>query len=961
VTTVKTRKKLIEVALPLEAINVASAREKSIRQGHPSTLHLYWARRPLAAARAVIFAQMVDDPSANPDLFITEKAQDKERKRLFKIIEELVKWENTTNEEVLQSAHEEIKASWRRACADNADHPQAKELFDRNKLPGFHDPFAGGGSLPLEAQRLGLESYATDLNPVAVLINKVMIEIAPKFSGKTPLSKSLVSSPHLNSFEWQGARGLAEDVTYFSGWIKDEVEKKLKATYPDYLITEEIISQRPELQPYRGKKLKVISWLWARTVRSPNPAYPHVHTPLASTFVLCSKKGHESYVEVIKHAGGYRFVVRLGAVEAGNKANNGTKHNRANFECIMSGVPVSGDYIKSEATAGKMGSRLMAVVCEGDKGRIYLDPNDEHEAAAFSARPESTPEVLISGSTQYVGVKPYGMTRFDQIHTPRQMLALETFSSYVSVVREKLLKLECKWDTAHDPRRLESGGLGLVAYADAVAICLSMCVSRQANRSSTLNVWDQQGENVQQVFGMQAYRMTWDYVEGNPFSSSTGNFNGQAEYFTKALTNACSCKTNGFANQADAQTQNISFGKVISTDPPYYDNVPYADLSDFFYVWLRRSLASVMPHLFSTIAVPKTEELVAFAYRHDGKTGAEAFFLNGMTEAMGQLAKLANPAFPVTIYYAFRQSEKDESDGIASTGWETFLAAVAEAGFSITGTWPMRTEYTGNLKTKRNALASSIVLVCRAGCRVEQQLSRRDFVAALKAELPIALVNLQQGNIAPVDLAQASIGPGMSIYTRYAKILGADGGALSVRDALLLINEVIDEQFGEQETNWDHDTRWAVTWFEQFGFDKSNFGDADKLSKAKNTSVSGLVLAGIIQSNAGSVHLLKPEELPSGWNPLTDERLTVWEMTHHLIRLLKNSESSAAALIKQLGDKAESARELAYRLYRLCETKKRAELGIAYNQLVQVWPDLVAHSKEASAPSGPTGELNLDS
>jgi putative DNA methylase len=487
-----------------------------------------------------------------------------------------------------------------------------------------------------------------------------------------------------------------------------------------------------------------------------------------------------------------------------------------------------------------------------------------------------------------------------------------------------------------------------------------MCVSRQANRSSTLNVWDQQGENVQQVFGMQAYRMTWDYVEGNPFSNSTGNFNGQAEYFTKALVNACSCRASGFASQSDAQTQIVSSGKVISTDPPYYDNVPYADLSDFFYVWLRRSLSRVLPRLFTTIAVPKSEELVAFAYRHDGKPGAEAFFLGGMTAAMGQLAELANPAYPVTIYYAFRQSEKDESDGISSTGWETFLAAVAKAGFSITGTWPMRTEYTGNLKTNRNALASSIVLVCRAGCRINKQLTRRDFVAALKAELPIALANLQKGNIAPVDLAQASIGPGMSIYTRYAKIIGADGMALSVRDALLLINEVIDEQFGEQETNWDHDTRWAVTWFEQYGFEKSNFGDADKLSKAKNTSVNGLVQAGIIQSMSGSVHLIRPDELPSDWNPLTDDRLTVWEMTHHLIRSLKTSEASAASLIKKLGEKAESARELAYRLYRLCETKKRAEMGIAYNQLVQIWPDLIARSKEVITVEPRAGELNLD-
>ncbi|HVZ33148.1 MAG TPA: DUF1156 domain-containing protein, partial [Polyangiaceae bacterium] len=415
------RKKLIEVALPLEAINKASAREKSIRHGHPSTLHLWWARRPLAAARAVIFAQMVDDPSANPDLFPTEKAQEKERQRLFKIIEDLVQWENTTNEEVLQRARTEIWQSWRRACADNADHPRAKELFDRHKLPAFHDPFAGGGALPLEAQRLGLEAYASDLNPVAVLINKAMIEIPPKFAGKPPVNPDSRSQKTLLAREWKGAQGLAEDVRYYGKWMRDEAEKRIGHLYPKVEVTAEMAKERPDLKPLVGKKLTVIAWLWARTVKSPNPAFRDVDVPLASTFMLSTKAGKEAYVEPVIENGGYRFTVKVGKPKNGERAKRGTKLARgANFECVMSSTPISGDYIKAEGKAGRMGARMMAIVAEGERGRVYLAPTPEHEAAARKAKPEWKPEVTISGSTQYLGVKPYGMDRFDQLFTDRQ-------------------------------------------------------------------------------------------------------------------------------------------------------------------------------------------------------------------------------------------------------------------------------------------------------------------------------------------------------------------------------------------------------------------------------------------------------------------------------------------------------------------------------------------------------------
>jgi putative DNA methylase len=953
------KKKLIEVALPLEAINKASAREKSIRHGHPSTLHLWWARRPLAAARAVIFAQMVDDPSARPDLFPTEKKQEKERQRLFRIIEDLVLWENTTNEKVLQAARNEIWESWRRACAENADHPRAKELFDRKKLPAFHDPFAGGGALPLEAQRLGLESYASDLNPVAVLICKAMIEIPPKFAGKSPVNPDAKKNKDLVGRTWKGAQGLAEDVRYYGQWMRDEAEKRIGYLYPKIEVTAEIAKARSDLKPYVGKKLTVSAWLWARTVKSPNPAFASVDVPLASTFMLSTKAGKEVYVEPVIQNGGYRFTVKVGKPKDAEGVKNGTKLSRgANFQCLMSGTPIGGDYIKAEGKAGHMGARLMAIVAEGERGRVYMAPTPEQEAAASTARPEWRPEVLISGSTQYLGVKPYGMDQFDQLFTARQLVALTTLSDLVPEVRDQVQRDALAASLRDDDKPLRDGGTGATAYADAIVACLSMCVSRQANRSATLNIWDQQGENVQQVFGMQALRMTWDFVEGNPFSDSTGNFKGQIEYFTKVLDISCSGIAQGNAVHADAQTQTISTAKVISTDPPYYDNVPYADLSDFFYVWLRRSMRSVFPDLFSTLAVPKAEELVAFAYRHNDKAGAEAFFLNGMTQAMHRLVEQSHPAFPVTIYYAFRQAESETDEGTASTGWETFLDAVIRAGFAISGTWPMRTEYTGNLKTKRNALASSIILVCRPRTVDASTATRREFATALKAELPHALADLQRGNIAPVDLAQAAIGPGMAVYTRYAKVLDAEGNPITVREALALINQTLDEALAEQEGDFDADSRWALTWFEQHGFAEGEYGVAELLSKSKNTSVTGMVEAGIVESKQRMVKLIRPKDLSSEWDPTSDPRLTAWESVHQLIRALEaGGEAAAAELVAKLGAKAEVARELCYRLYTLCERKKRAPEALSYNALVQSWPEIMRLAQAVAAATPAQADL----
>jgi len=912
-----------------------------------------WEDARTLAEKAKQAGLPVTEPGPAPTL--DEMLADQERQRLFRIIEDLVLWENTTNETVLQAARDEIWQSWRRACAENADHPRAKDLFDRRKLPAFHDPFAGGGSLPLEAQRLGLESFASDLNPVAVLINKAMIEMPPKFAGRPPVRpRSKDDSPDFIKREWRGAQGLAEDVRYYGQWIREEAEHRIGHLYPKVEVTADMVKSRPDLKGHLGKELTVIAWLWARTVKSPNPAFAQVDVPLASTFMLSTKTGKEVYVEPVIENGGYRFTVKVGKPKDMEAAKNGTKLGRANYACVMSGAPIAGDYIKAEGKAGRMGARLMGIVAEGERGRVYLAPTPEHEATPRKARPEWKPELTISGTTQYLGVKPYGMDRFDQIFTNRQLVALTTLSDLAQEVRERVTRDAIVAHLDDEGKPLREGGTGASAYGEAVAVYLTFALDKVADRGSSLGRWDptptQSG--IINTFSRQALPMTSDFAESNPLGDASGNFGGAVDLVAKALLAASLTAVSGHATQDDASTQVISTDKVVSTDPPYYDNVPYADLSDFFYVWLRRSLQPVFPDLFTTLAVPKAEELVAFAYRHDDKARAEAFFLDGMTEAMHRLAEQAHPDFPVTIYYAFKQAESDVGEGTVSTGWETFLEAVIRAGFVTTGTWPMRTELGNRMRgMDSNALASSIILVCRPRAVDAPTVTRREFVTALRADLPVALAQMQRGNIAPVDLAQAAIGPGMAVYTRYDKVLDAEGKPLTVREALALINQTLDEALAEQEGDFDADSRFAILWFDQHGFGDGEAGTANLLANAKVTSIEGLKKAGIVITKGSKVRLLKPDEMPGDWDPASDPRLTAWEIVHHLIRVLASGgEGAAAEVVAKLGAKAEIARELAYRLYTLCERKNRAAEALAYNGLVQSWPEIVRLAREGAKP-----------
>jgi putative DNA methylase len=938
--TIKAPKKLIEVALPLDAINVAAAREKSIRHGHPSTLHLWWARRPLAAARAVLFAQMVNDPGYQQGggfrYGVNKEKAALERERLFKIIEDLVQWENTNNEEVLARARAEIRRSWRETCELNRNHPQVSELFNPEKLPGFHDPFAGGGAIPLEAQRLGLESYASDLNPVAVTINKAMIEIPPRFSGQAPVGPLPAGEKQTRLHDdWGGGRGLAEDVRRYGAWIRAEAEKRIGHLYPQILVSAEMVAERPDLKPLVGQSLTVIAWLWARTVKSPNPAFSRVDVPLVSSFVLSSREGRQAYVRPVVEGDSYHFTVRIGmpdqAAESGTKAEG----RGANFRCLLSDTPISGDYIKAEGQAGRMGARLMAIVAEGARGRVYLPPTGGHESVAKSAAPAWRPigdvPARLTGGT----CVPYGLKEWGDLFTPRQLVALTTLSDLVQHAVDRCRQDALAGGVIDDGVGLSAGGNGATAYAEAVGVYLALAVDKTSDYNSSLVAWSPTRDQAKTTFGRQALPMIWDYAEINTFAGAAGDIAISIEGICRSVSAASSRP--GIAEQADAQTQAISHCKIISTDPPYYDNIGYADLSDFFYVWLRKSLKPIFPNLYATLAVPKAQELVATPYRHGGGERAEAFFLSGMTQAMHNLAEHAHQAYPVTIYYAFKQSETKGDAGTSSTGWETFLEAVIKAGFVLTGTWPMRTERSArSIGIGTNALASSIILVCRQRAKDAATISRREFIRELNAALPDALDEMTRGGVnspvAPVDLSQAIIGPGMAIFSQYAAVLEADGTPMRVQAALQLINRFLAED------DFDHDTQFCLHWFEQQGWATGKFGEADVLARAKGTSVEGLKATGVVASGKGDLRLLRSSELPDEWSPETDARLPVWEALHHLIRALnQGGESAAGALLARMPARAEPIRALGYRLYTMCERKGWADDARAYNELVTAW------------------------
>lgn len=950
------RKKLIEVSIPLEAINAASAREKSIRHGHPSTLHLWWARRPLAACRAVLFAQLVDDPSAWPERFPTEEDQDAERRRLHRVMEAMVPWEASNDEHVLNAARWEIARSVAWGLGEEPpprDDGAAILDYLQTKAPPVYDPFSGGGSIPLEAQRLGLRAYGSDLNPVAVLIGKALVEIPPKFAGLPPVNpKAREELARGGRWNGKGAEGLAVDVRYYGQWMRDEAEKRIGHLYPKATLPD-------------GSQATVIAWLWARTVRSPDPMAKGAMVPLVSSFMLSTKEGKKAWVEVVIDAqaqDGWRFEVKTGVLskEDEERLKKGTKTGRgSNFTCVLSGAAIDGDHVKAEGMAGRMDARLMAIVAEGNRTRNFLSPTEVHESIANAEQPGWQPEGDLPNDPRNFWTVQYGLNSYSSLFSRRQLCALTVFSDLVRVVRDKISE-EIKSNfivNGCSDGSLDCYGLD---YANALSVYLSFVTDRVIDRHSSIATWDSSPSKLQlrNTFARQAVPMTWDFGEGNPFCHSSGAFAPSIEWVQMAIASLPAC-SQGKVENVDAQSGlKLNKAVVISTDPPYYDNIGYADLSDFFYIWLRRSLSDVWPDLFRRLATPKDEELVATPYRHGGKEKAEAFFMAGMSQALKSMREAATETEPLAIYYAFKQSEAG-ADGVTSAGWASFLQAIVDAGLVVDGTWPMRTELSNRMIGKgTNALASSIVLVCRKRSGTAGITTRGDFIRALRRELPDAIAAIRKAGVGPVDMQQSVIGPGMGVFSRYARVLEDDDSAMSVKTALALINRVWEEIDQELDAAFDAETQVALAWFATYGFDAKPSGELITLANAKNIPSNALFDSGVFRDLKGKTALTPRGELPTDWTPAGDRSLTIWECVQHTARVLNAADgggTAAARLVAQMGGKAADARTLAYRLFEIATQKGWAQEALVYNELAQEWPKLedLAVGQMVEKPSAP--------
>ena len=844
-------------------------------------------------------------------------------------------WENSTNEEVLQRARAEI----RKSCGDT--------------LPPVYDPFSGGGSIPLEAQRLGLPAYGSDLNPVAVMIGKAMIEIPPKFKDWEPVHPGTRDRNH-----YRNAEGLAEDVKYYGEWMRERAFERIGHLYPQVDLPKE----------HGGGKATVIAWIWSRTVPSPDPAFGDVQVPIASSFLLSSKAGKEAWIEPIvdKAAKTISYRIRKGGTkEEIRKAKAGTKVGRAVFRCVFSDTAIMPDYVKGKGNSGEMSKTLIAIVAEGKRSRMYVAPNKAHIATAASPQSseiaEECRDTFLSGATpaKLTGgtCHGYGLNQWGKLFTDRQLVALNTFSGLVHEARAEIERDALVAGLSDDRTPLRDGGTGAKAYAEAVSVYLAFAVDRSSDAWSAQVTWRNSVEASRSTFARQAIPMVWDYVELNPFSNSNGNWSDASiDWVQKSLRAFCPAGE-GKIEQCDAQTVHLPQGAIISTDPPYYDNIGYADLSDFFFCWMKPALRETYPDLFGILATPKSEELIATPYRHDSKADAEAFFLDGMSKAIANMVRQSSPDYPVAIYYAFKQSEIAQ-EGISSTGWATFLQAVLEAGYAVVGTWPMRTEKPGRMiSVGTNALANSVVLVCRKREDSAETISRAEFIGALKRELPRAMEELQRANISPADMPQSAIGPGMGVFSRCKAVLEADDSPMTVKTALQLINHELDEYLGGIQGEFDADTRFAVTWFEQNGLAAGDYGTANNIATARGIAVDSVKRAGIVESAAGKVRILKRDEIDAGWDPAADAHLTVWACCQHLIRELEQGgEQAAALLLRKIGPAhADAAKDLAYCLYDICVNKRRdAGEAASYNGLIAVWSEL---TRQAAAIHDTRGDL----
>jgi len=913
--TVPYKKKLIEVALPLPEINDASSYDKMPGIGpHPKGIHHWWARLPLPTARAVLFASVVTDPSDDPAWAgKSEAKQDAERERLFGIIRRLMGKKLHEHPEVYADAQAEM--------LKHCD----------GKLPPVLDPFAGGGSIPLEAARLGFEAHAADLNPVAVLLNKCNLELAPRWANRPPVNPE--DRQRIGGAQsWRGTHGLAADVRYYGRLIRERVQEKIGHLYPKVRLPKE----------HGGGEANVIAWLWARTVASQDPAVRGAHVPLVRSFIL-SPKNDKVWVEPKADGatGKIVYTVRCG----GNPKIKGTI-TRTGATCLFGGQPIPLDHIRAEGKAGRLGQHLIGIVAEGRRGKVFVSPNSEHVVAADVPVPSGYPDTDLPDQALGFRIQNYGFRKHWQMFTPRQLTSTIAVSDLIRTTRSKVIE---------DARRIGLSETDSEDYAKAITTFLALALDRFASFNNAFCRWN--GNQTVFIFTRAAIPMLWDFAEANVVGDKAICWLTSVDICAEAIETILPNGTvSGQAHQADAAgaSKNVA-PLIVSTDPPYYDNIGYAVLSDFYYIWIRRTVGDLHKPICDTLLVPKEPELTASPERFGGdKDKAKEHFEGGFRRAFSSLRARLDPRFPLTIYYAFKQEDEEDGGGAndsessggvdLTTGWETLLDALISSGFAITATWPVRASFEWRMRSlQSNALASYIVLACRPRPADAPRVGRNAFVAELKRELPPALHHLQQGNVAPVDFAQAAIGPGMAVFSRYAAVLESNGKPMAVRTALALINGMKDELLGEAVEELDKDTRWAVTWFSGTGFEWGEAGQANLLANAQATAMNGLIAAGIVEVKGNQVRLLRPEELPADWDPTTDKRLTVWEMTHQLLRVYvseKRGDAATAALLHKLGGKADVARDLAYKLFTICEKKQWSKDAQSYNALVMGWPEL---------------------
>lgn len=931
------KKKLIEVALPLQAINLESKRDKALSSGHPTTLHYWWAPRPLAACRAVAFAALVDDPSAHPDKFPTEDAQEAERQRLFRLLEKVILWESRNDRSVLEAARREIAKS------------------TGGETPTLYDPFCGRGLIPLEGQRLGLDVLASDLNPVPTMIAKTLLEIVPKFLTQKPVNPK--SRKQAKSFGMGVAEGFIEDIEHYAERILELSRPILAPVYPEYLVTAETASGRPDLKGLVGKKMTVMGWLWARTVKCSNPACG-CRIPLVGSFWLSQKSGRRYWLEpVVDHANKtITFRINRGAGEAPPATK--LPGTGGTFKCPACKEDSDDNYVENEGSKGRIGAQMMAVIADGGRslGRVYLPATPEHEKTALSAKPPWRPDMPMPDYSQAMPTAQHGVLVWADLFTNRQLLTLCTLSEHVRAVHAEVKRDAIAAGLASDDKPLDDGGTGAHAYADAIVTFLALVLGKFVNRCCAFSFWHTGGEKIEQPFAQQGIQKTWDYIESNPFCDSSGSWLKAVEYPVKVVKEVYpDIKPGRVIRQQVAEAAKIQRKVMVVTDPPYYDNMGYADLSDFFYIWLRRALKDVYPSAFSTVLTPKAEELAAVKHRFGGdRKKAEAFFVSGFQDAFRVLADIQRDDYPMCVFYAYKQKETRKGEMEASTGWETMLRGLIDAGLCVTGTWPMLSESTDTIKKSKGSLSTSIVLVCRKRPANAVVVSKGQFLAALRKELPAALRKLQHSNIPPVDFDQAAIGPGMEVFSRYSKVIEPDGAAVSVRSALGFINQIKDEALGEAENDYDPETRWAIGWYAAYGFKEGEFGVANTMAVTHALSVDGVEDAGIAVKKGNKVRLLRKDELPEDWDPQKDTRLTVWEITHHLLRVFeKQGESGAATLVRKVGGRADAVHGLAYRLFSLSEKQKLIQEALSYDALVRSWQEitrLAAETRSAVRP-----------